>query len=70
MSDSMQRPEFRRRRKTVFHTSEEDLFNARLTPRTPQTESPAYRLAFADNQKERFRLSRIASSFATKSILR
>ncbi|MGI9480889.1 MAG: LOG family protein [Hyphomicrobiales bacterium] len=48
MSDSLKRPEFRRRRTTVFHTSEEDLFNARLTPRTPQTESPAYRLAFAD----------------------
>lgn len=43
-----ERPKLRRRRRNLFHTSEEDLFNAQLTPVTPQTEAQAYRLAFAD----------------------
>ncbi len=48
MTDLPERPELRRKRKTAFHTSEEDLYAAQRIPRTPQTEAPAYRLAFAD----------------------
>jgi uncharacterized protein (TIGR00730 family) len=48
MAKPIERPKLRRQRKNLFHTSEEDLFNAQLTPVTPQTQAPAYRLAFAD----------------------
>lgn len=38
----------RRRVPTAFRTSEEDIETIRHVPRTPQTEAPAYRLAFSD----------------------
>ncbi|MEX0627756.1 MAG: LOG family protein [Cucumibacter sp.] len=38
----------RRRTPTSFRTSGEDIKAARQVPRTPQTQSPAYRLAFSD----------------------
>jgi uncharacterized protein (TIGR00730 family) len=39
-----------KRHKTSLRTSKEDIASARLAPRTPQTESSAFRLAFADDE--------------------
>lgn len=39
-----------KRRPTSLRTSKQDIASARLVPRTPQTESSAYRLAFADDE--------------------
>ena len=40
--------DMKRVRRGAFRTSEEDLLATQKIPRTPQTESPAYRLAFND----------------------
>ena len=37
-------------RTNVFRDSHQDIETARQIPDTPQTRSPAYRLAFADNE--------------------
>ncbi|MBS3849953.1 LOG family protein [Devosia sp. J2-20] len=39
-----------KRRQTSLRTSKEDIASAKLAPRTPQTESSAFRLAFADDE--------------------
>lgn len=39
-----------KRRPTSLRTSKQDIASAKLVPRTPQTESSAYRLAFADDE--------------------
>ena len=39
-----------KRRRTPLRTSEEDIDSYRRIPRTPQTASAAYRLAFTDEE--------------------
>ncbi|MGV8855452.1 MAG: LOG family protein [Devosia sp.] len=39
-----------KRHQTSLRTSKEDIVSAKLAPRTPQTESSAFRLAFADSE--------------------
>ena len=40
----------KKRRPTSLRTSEQDIAAARRAPQTPQTMSPSYRLAFADDE--------------------
>ncbi|PXA96269.1 3-isopropylmalate dehydrogenase [Nostoc sp. 3335mG] len=49
MPDWKRRRHLARRHPTSLRTSEQDIAAAKKAPQTPQTESPTYRLAFADD---------------------
>ena len=46
MSDT---PKLKREKKSAFPTSEMDIIASSLIPHTPQTQAPAYKLAFDDS---------------------